>query len=312
MKRGIVLTTLIVVGALSMAVAGFQGQPAAQAAGQAAGAGRGRGADVPKVAELEKVRDTLYLLKGGGGNTAVFITDLGVVVIDTKLAGWGQPMMEKIKTITKKPVVTLINTHAHGDHTGSNEFFGTAVEIVAQENTRLNMDKMPVFKGDKVNYLPKLMFKEKMSLSTGKDKIDLYYFGAGHTSGDAFVVFPALRLMHAGDMFAGKTPPLIDTNNGGSGLAYPDSLAKAASSIKNVDTIITGHAATMMMWPDLQEYAQFNKEFRDAVLTGYHHGLSIDEVASAWTLSDKYKGYTAQPARVKANVLAIFGELTKP
>ena len=305
MKRSIVLSALIAIGVLSMAVAGFQGPP-----GQAAGPGRGRGQEGPKVAELEKVKDTLYLLKGGGGNTAVFITDLGVVVVDTKLAGWGQAMMDKIKTITKKPVVTLINTHAHGDHTGSNEFFGTAVEIVAQENTRLNIDKMAAFKGDKVNYLPKLMFKEKMSLSTGKDKIDLYYFGAGHTSGDAFVVFPALRVMHAGDMFAGKAPPLIDTNNGGSGLAYPDSLAKAAASIKNVDTIITGHSG-FMTWPDLQEYAQFNKEFRDAVLTGYHHGLSIDEVAGAWKLPDKYKDYNAQPARVKANVQAIIGELTK-
>ena len=305
MKRSIVLSALIAIGVLSMAAAGFQGPP-----GQVAGPGRGRGQEGPKVAELEKVKDTLYLLKGGGGNTAVFITDLGVVVVDTKLAGWGQAMMDKIKTITKKPVVTLINTHAHGDHTGSNEFFGTAVEIVAQENTRLNMDKMAAFKGDKVNYLPKLMFKEKMSLSTGKDKIDLYYFGAGHTSGDAFVVFPALRVMHAGDMFAGKTPPLIDTNNGGSGLAYPDSLAKAAATIKNVDTIITGHSG-FMTWPDLQEYAQFNKDFRDAVLTGYHHGLSIDEVAGAWKLPEKYKDSTAQPARVKANVQAIIGELTK-
>ena len=188
MKRGSALGVLVAVGALSMAAGGFQGQDPQE----------------PKVAAIEKVKDNLYLLKGGGGNTAVFLTDLGVVLVDTKLAGWGQPILDKIKTITNKPVTTIINTHAHGDHTGSNEFFGTAVEIVAHENTRTNMEKMGAFKGDKVNFLPKLMFKEKLSLGTGKDKIDLYYFGAGHTGGDAWVVFPALRVLHAGDMFAAR------------------------------------------------------------------------------------------------------------
>ena len=157
-----------------------------------------------KVVELQKLKDNLYLLSGGGGNSAAFITDLGVVLVDTKLAGWGQPLLDKLKTVTTKPVTTIINTHAHGDHTGSNEFFPTSVEIIAQENTRLNMDKLDAFKGVKVNYLPKLMFKEKMTIGSGKDRVDLYYFGAGHTGGDAWVVFPALRVMHAGDMLASR------------------------------------------------------------------------------------------------------------
>ena len=82
-------------------------------------------------------------------------------------------MLDKLKTVTTKPVTTIINTHAHGDHTGSNEFFPTSVEIIAQENTRLNMDKLDAFKGVKVNYLPKLMFKEKMTIGSGKDRVDL-------------------------------------------------------------------------------------------------------------------------------------------
>jgi cyclase len=299
MKRAIVLSALLCVGALSIALGAFQGR----------GTGPGEG---PKVAELEKLKDNLYLLKGGGGNTAVFITDLGVVVVDTKLPGWGQPMMDKIKTITRKPVTTLINTHAHGDHTGSNEFFGTAVEIVAHDNTRGNMDKMESFGGNKVNFLPKLMFKEKMALGSGKDKIELYYFGAGHTNGDAWVVFPALRVMHAGDMFASKQPPLIDRNNGGSGIAYPDTLAKAAATVKNaVDTIITGHDGMMTM-PDLEEYARFNNEFRDVVVDSFDHGLSVSETVNRWKLPDKYKGYVAGDAqRVKDNVEQIYGELAK-
>ena len=293
MKRAIVLSALIVVGALSLA-AGSRAQPSTG----------------PKVVELQKLKDNLYLLSGGGGNSAAFITDLGVVLVDTKLAGWGQPLLDKLKTVTTKPVTTIINTHAHSDNTGNNEFFPTSVEIIAQENTRLNMDRLDAFKGAKVNYLPKLMFKEKMTIGSGKDRVDLYYYGAGHTGGDAWVVFPALRVMHAGDMLASKQPPAIDLENGGSGLAFPGTLAKAAAAVKNVDMVIPGHGPLMTM-KDVEEYAQFNRDFRDATVTGFNHGLSISEVADAWKVPDKYRGYTATPERVKANVLVIFSELTR-
>jgi glyoxylase-like metal-dependent hydrolase (beta-lactamase superfamily II) len=259
--------------------------------------------------ELQKLKDNLYLLVGGGGNSAALVTDLGVVLVDTKLAGWGQPMLDKIKTVTSKPVTTIINTHAHGDSVSGNEFFPTSVEIIAQQGTRLNMDKLDAFKGVKVNFLPKLMFKEKMTIGSGKDRVDLYYFGAGHTGGDAWVVFPAARVMHAGDMLMSKQPPIIDVENGGSGLAYSDTLADAAR-LKNIDAVIPSHGPMMTM-KDVEEYAQFNKEFRDAAVSGFNHGLGVSEVADAWKLPDKYRGYAAPPDRVKANVRAIFSELTR-
>ncbi|HUK35954.1 MAG TPA: MBL fold metallo-hydrolase [Vicinamibacterales bacterium] len=263
-----------------------------------------------KVVTLQKLKDNLYLATGGGGNSAIFVTDLGVVIVDTKLAGWGKPLLDKIRTITDKPVTTIINTHAHADHVGSNEFFGTAVEIVAHENTRLTMDKLDAFKGEKVNFLPKLMFRDKMTLSAGRDRIDLYYFGAGHTGGDAWVVFPAARVMHAGDLFARAEPPVIDTAMGGSGLEYPDTLAKAADGIKNVDTIITGHGP-VVAWKDLRTYANFTRDFRDVVVDGFNHGLGASEIAARWSLPAKYAGYAAPPERVKADVEAIVGELSK-
>ena len=296
MRRATVLGALLCAGALSIGATVLRGQAT------------GRGDQKPNIIQMEKVRDNLYLLKGGGGNTAVFVTDLGVVIVDTKLAEWGQPMLDKIKTITNKKVITLINTHAHADHNGSNEFFGTAVEIVAQENTRANMEKLDAFKQAKVNFLPKLMFKEKMALGAGKDRIDLYYFGAGHTSGDAWVVFPTLRVMHAGDMFASKQLPIIDRKNGGSGLSYPDTLARAAA-LKNVDTIITGHGG-LMTNADLEEYSRLNRDFRNTVVDGFHHGLSVTEVAARWKVPNGYNGYAAaDPQRVKDDVEQMFAEL---
>src|SRR6516225_9742533 len=185
MKRLMVFSSL-----LSIAAAAYQqGLPAAALA----------------ATKIEKVRDNMYMITGSdpgltpadrqsfsGGNTVVFITDNGVVVVDTKLAGWGQVLLDKIHSVTNKPITTIINTHTHGDHTGSNEAFPATVDIVAHENTKTNMAKMDAFKGDKASFLPKRTYKDKMTLGSGKDRIDLYYFGAGHTSGDTWVVFPAI------------------------------------------------------------------------------------------------------------------------
>ena len=293
MRRLVTMALLVAVGAVSVATSAQRG-----------------GKTEARVVTLQKIKDNLYLATGGGGNSAVFVTDLGVVIVDTKLAGWGQPLLAKIRTITDKPVATIINTHAHGDHVGGNDAFGATVEIVAHENTRLAMDRMDAFKGENVNYLPKLMFKDRMTLGAGRDRIDLYYFGPGHTSGDAWVVFTAARVVHAGDMFANTEPPIIDLANGGSGLAYPSTLEQATNTIKNVETIITGHGA-LKPWKDLATYADFTRDFRDVVVNGFDHGLSVNEIAENWRLLPKYAGYAAPPERVKADVEAIVGELSR-
>ena len=88
-----------------------------------------------------------------------------------------------------------------------------------------------------------------MTLGSGADRIELYYFGRGHTNGDAWVLFPALRVVHAGDIFAWNNHlPLLDANNGGSGVEMPDTLMKAhAALVKSADSIITGHATVMTL-----------------------------------------------------------------
>jgi glyoxylase-like metal-dependent hydrolase (beta-lactamase superfamily II) len=302
MKRFIVLSVLVVVGALALAVAAQQQ------------------ANAPKVLEVTKLKDNLFVLKGGGGSTAVFIMTDGVTVVDAKFPGWGQPILDKIKELTDKPVVRLINTHTHADHVGGNVEFPATIDIVTQENTKVNMGKMVsppgippqtsnIFKDNNGRGMPKRTFKDKMSIGKGDDRIDLYYFGRGHTNGDAWVVFPSLRVMHAGDMFAAKSVPLMDSNNGGSGVTYPDTLQKAHDTIKNVDVIITGHSTEMTM-ADLQEYANFNRDFLNDVRAAKNAGKTVDEVASTWKVPAKYAGYaTPMPERLKFNVQIVFDEL---
>jgi len=313
MKRAIALAALIAVLGLSLAAAGYQGQAQPRAT---------------KIRGIQKVKDNLYWIPGGdpedratwtGGNTAVFVTNTGVVVVDTMLAGWGHAILDQIKSVTDKPVTMLINSHTHNDHSGSNTEFPASVEFVAHENTKANMSKVacaPVtncqaFKGENAKFLPKTTFKDKMSLLDGKDRIDLYYFGRGHTNGDTWIVFPAVGAMHSGDMFARKRVPSIDVDNsGGSAVEFSQTLAKTVAGIKNVDTIVTGHSAPMT-WNDLKEYADFHRDFLATAREGMKGGKSADEVASAYKIPDKYKNYYADPQRVKANIQAIYNELKK-
>jgi glyoxylase-like metal-dependent hydrolase (beta-lactamase superfamily II) len=315
MTRAIVFGTFIGIAALSLAAAGMQ-----------APAQTGPSAAALQATKIEKVKDNLYIITGSsptpresfsGGNTAVFITDSGVVVVDTKLAGWGQVILDKIKTVTDKPVTTIINTHTHQDHTGSNEFFGTTVEIVAQEKTKGYMEKLDIFKGDKSVFLPKKTFKDTLKLGAGKEEIDLYYFGPAHTGGDAWVVFKDLRVMHSGDAFAGKTAPIIDANNGGSAVEYGKTLAKAAKSIKSVDEIITGHANMRMKMTDLKDYADFNTSFIEWVKGEIKAGKTSDQAAMEYKVPPQFesKGFSA-PATglfggIKGNIETAYKELGK-
>ena len=283
MRRVLVLGMVIVIGGLATLAA----QPAA---------------DAPKVIEVEKVKDNLFVLRGGGGNTAVFVTANGVTVVDAKNPGWGAPILAKIKELTPKPVTMLINTHTHGDHVSGNVEFPASVEVVAQVNTKANMEKMPIFKEHNNVGMAKRTFTDKLTIGKGADQIDLYYFGPGHTNGDAFVVFPAHRIMHSGDIFAGKAVPLIDSNNGGSMLRISETLMKAHDGIKNVDTIINGHTPAQTTWADLKEFSDFNKELADWMRAGLKAGKAPEALAAEWKLPEKYKGYSA-------NVSALMGGL---
>ena len=306
MKRHTFLATLVTVGGLSMGIAAFQQPPA----------------NAPKVVEVEKLRDNLYMLKGGGGNTAVFIRTDGITIVDTKNPGWGQPILEKVKELSNKPVTQIINTHTHGDHVSGNVDMPMNVEIIVQENTKTNMQEMRgatgiaqngpptnIFKEHNGHGMPTKTFKDRMKVNKGADEIDLYYFGRGHTNGDAWVVFPAIRLAHAGDIFSGKNIPLLDANNGGSGVAIGDTLAKAAKELNGkVDTVITGHSTTMTV-ADVSEYSQFNNDFMRDVQAAKKAGKSADETAKSWKIPEKYKGYAAPAeARLKANVQIVYDE----
>jgi cyclase len=307
-KRIFVLGTLVLAGNLSIAVMAAQPQKKAP--------------PEPHVDNItvEKVKDNLFVLRGGGGNTAAFVTAKGVTLVDTKNPGWGQPLLDKIKTLTDKPVTTVINTHMHFDHVSGNVAMPANAEIVAHVNNAKTIaspnrvvgfptDSPNVFKDNPGKGIPKRTFTDKLTLGSGADQVDLYYFGPAHTGGDAFVAFPAHRVMHVGDTFPSKGLPIMDKNNGGSGVEYANTIRKAVKGVPNIDTIINGHTAANTTPADMAQFADYVTDFVAHVQAGKKAGKSAEQVAKEWAVPAKYTGFTT-PAedRVAAYVNVIFGE----
>jgi cyclase len=291
------LAAVVAAGGISIAVAAQQ-QPPQPSAGNLT---------------VDKVKDNLFVIRGGGGNTAVFVTSNGVTIVDTKNPGWGQPLLDKIKTVTDKPVTRVINTHTHYDHVSGNVAMPATVEIIAHENTVKMMPNTTgvggigetenVFKASGGKGLAKRGFRDKLTIGSGADQINLYYFGPAHTGGDAFVEFAANKVMHVGDVFPNKGLPIMDNTNGGSGVQYAATVRKAVDGVKGVDTLINGHTTAQTTPADMREFADFVSDFVLHVQAAKKAGKTAAQAVAEWQTPGKYKGYSA-PNITRANAYA--------
>lgn len=280
----------------------------------------------PRIVRIDtlNVRDTLYHLAGGGDNALALVDEIngGVVLVGTKRPGWSRPVLDALAAVTHLPVTTIINSHAHPGHAGGNAEFEDVTRIVAHENTRANMARMEQFAGPGAAGLPTTTFADRFSLLEDLDRIDLYHFGPAHTDGDLIAVFPAKGVAYVGDLFPARAVPAIDAANGGSGLAFPDTLARAVAAIDGVTRVITAHVpppstyagrgrreprGEWTTWQDFVEYADFTRAFVAAVEEAFEAGRSAAEAAAGLALPARYAGYDM--ARAEASIEAIYAEL---
>ncbi len=186
----------------------------------------------PPPLEIEKVAEDLYNISGSGGNVAVYVTGEGVILVDDKFPQNVDEILSKVKSVSDRPVRYILNTHQHPDHTGGNEKLLATAEIFAHENARRNMvDK-------KQPGLPRVTFSDELQLHLGGKEVRAKYLGRGHTNGDAVIYFPALKVVHTGDLFV-RGAPFIDYSSGGSAIEW----TKTIDEILKMDfsTVIPGH-----------------------------------------------------------------------
>ena len=132
MRRILLFSSILVIGGLSLVAAAC-----------------GNSSDSPPpVPAIEVVRDNLYVIKGGdptdrsnfsGGNVAVYVMDQGVAVVDSKLPGYGQQIIDQIRTVTDKPILAMLHTHTHNDHAGSTPEFPETIEVITHENIKSSL-----------------------------------------------------------------------------------------------------------------------------------------------------------------------------
>ena len=247
--------------------------------------------------EVQKVRPNLFLLNGGAPGAAtsvVFVRSKDVVIIDAKgpKSVWGQVVADNVKRLTRLPITTIINTDGDGDKVAGNiALANSRTEIISQERAATDMRKMAMMfttpKG-----LPTRTFKDRLTLGSGPDRIELYYFGAGHCHADTFVVIPALRILLTGSAFGGKSLPALVRPNGGNGVAYPETLTKALALTRDVDTLITSRGG-LAKPKDLEVHRDFMRDFLESARQAKKAGLTAAEAARAWRVPPRYVGYTA-------------------
>ena len=303
---------------LALAIGGIQIQPAMAQEGH--------------VVEMDtlNVRDVVYHLAGGGANGLALIDEVsanrGVVLVDTKPAGWAEATLEMIGQVTDLPVVIIINTNGDEHHAGSNADYGELLEIIAHENTAARLERSNRY-GPTGLGLPTTTFSDRHSILEDLDRIDLYFFGSAYTDGDVVVVFPEKETAYLGDLFPDKGIPTIDRASGGSALEFPETLRRVRNEITGINRVITGHGpfpttyagrgrreqgANRMLsgfytWDDFAEYETFVRAFVESISSAHAAGHSVDDAVSGLTLDARYANYDMSGAADAA--AAIYAEL---
>jgi cyclase len=269
--------------------------------------------------EVQKLRPNLFLLTGGSPNvggsatTVVFVRSRDVVVIDTKgpRSWWGDAIADEVNRLTKLPITTIINTSGSGDHVAGNVALAKRqIDIIAHEHAAADMRQMTsMFTKPTGGGLPTRTFKDRLTVGTGSERLELYYFGAAHCHGDTFVVIPALRVLLTGDAFGGKFLPALARPNGGDGLEFPKTLTKALALTRDIDTIITGHSGGVAKPQDLEVHRDFMRDFLENTRQAKKAGLTAAAAAKAWKLPARYVGYQAEPGRILGAMEWIYRQL---
>jgi cyclase len=191
-----------------------------------------------------KLTDAVHVYSGVGGNVGVLVTSDGVAVVDTMtFVRQGRAIRAQIRELTAQPVVAVLNTHYHMDHTHGNPAFpiGTKVVSTAKTLQHLRERDADYWKGHPAkDLLPNETFDgATKEIALGGKTIRSYYFGRGHTDGDMVVLFVEDRVVHTGDLFSNGTYPDIDLEAGGSIRLWAATLDKVLAL--PFDRVIPGH-----------------------------------------------------------------------
>ncbi|MEZ5558871.1 MAG: MBL fold metallo-hydrolase [Pseudomonadales bacterium] len=221
-----------------------------------------------------RVSGSLYMLTGAGGNIGLSIGSDGTLLIDDQYAPLAERIQAAVDASGGGAPKLVLNTHFHGDHTGSNPFFGRTGTIIAHDNVRARLLDEDGFGAAG---LPVVTYSDRISVHFNGDTIDVIHLPAGHTDGDSIIWFREANVLHMGDLFFNGQFPYIDTDSGGSVAGVIDNIDTVLSMIPDDIAIIPGHGP-LARKPELAATLQMLRETRAAVIGALGSGRSIDEI----------------------------------
>ncbi|MCH7590109.1 MBL fold metallo-hydrolase [PVC group bacterium] len=230
------------------------------------------------------VAGSVYMLMGEGGNIGVSVGDDGVLMVDDKFARLADEIRAALEKLSKSKVKFLLNTHWHGDHTGSNEDFGKESIIIAHDNVRARLSTRQVIEifnsvseAKPKEGLPVITFNESISIYFNDEQIDMIHFAAGHTDGDSVIFFRGSHVVHLGDHFFNGFYPFIDLGSGGNVEGFMLNVEKLIEIIPEGDKIIPGHGPLADI-NDLKAFAGMLRETTGIVQKAMQEGKSLEDI----------------------------------
>lgn len=233
-----------------------------------------QGQPPPAEISLIQLNEDMYVFNNPGapGNATALITDEGVVLIDDKFERDYERIVELLGTVTDQPVRYVVNTHYHGDHSGSNVKFQEAgADVIATEAawarmTEIDQAGRPVF-----------TVEEAGRIHIGGKVVDLLHFGRAHTGGDLVVYFPDYQTLVAGDLFNyGDIPvQLIDYAGGGSAREWTSTLDEIM--MLGFETVVPGHGGVTNK-AEMRRYRDATVTLRERIRAMVLGGSSRDEI----------------------------------
>lgn len=221
------------------------------------------------------VKENIYMLQGAGGNIGVLTGKDGIVMIDDQFQELGSKIRDAIAALDKGPIRFTLNTHIHGDHSGSNEYFKQmGSTIVAHDLVRERMIREP----RPEDAWPVVTFPNKLSLHLNGQDIDLIHFEPGHTDGDVIIHFRQANVFHMGDVFVRYGYPFIDVSSGGNINGLIASVDKALDLMDDASVIIPGHGE-LCGKDEVKKYRDRLASIRDKVSAALKQGKKVEDLA---------------------------------